>query len=352
MKRLLQLFHPATLRFVPIVSSEIMRRLFIAFTLLFFLVVLGTIGYHLIMGWAFLDALYMTVITIATVGFHELSPLSDVARIFTMILIFGGLAIGGYAIGTIAAFLTEGQLINVLRGSRMAWEITSLKNHVIVCGYGKIGHEVCRRLHAIGETFIVIEKVAEKIDEAVGLGYLAVVGDASEDDILLKVGVQHARALISAISDDTANVYLVLTARSLNDKIHIVARGTDDVTQKKLLRAGANRVVSPYEIGARRMAAYVVKPEIVDFLDAFAPGESLGLHLESITLSKKSRLIGKELKETNIRELTGGALVVGMCKQAGKMDINPPGDTILEENNILLVIGNDDQLELLGKLAE
>ena len=217
--------------------------------------------------------------------------------------------------------------------------------------YGKIGTEVCDRLADLEQPFIVIDQDEARIDEAIGKDYLAAVGDASDDDVLLRVGVQKAGSLVSAITDDSANVYLVLTARTLNEKLHIIARGTDEISRKKLERVGANRVVSPYEIGARRMAAYVVKPEIVDFLDAFAPGKSYGLQLEHIVLSPSSTLVGKKLKESNIRELTQGALVVGMCKERDKMDINPPGDTMLEKENILLAIGSNEQLKALQELA-
>ena len=342
-------FHLAQFKskFHPNFSIDILKRFFIAFFMLLLLIAIGTMGYRIIMGWPPLDSLYMTVITIATVGFHEVGELSPAGRIFTIILIFGGLGIGGYALGTIASFITEGQLLNILKGSRMAWEITNLKNHTIVCGYGKIGKEVCERLAAVGEQFIVIDTEADKIDEAIGHDYLAAIGDASDDEVLLKVGVKSAKSLISAISDDSANVYLVLTARTLNEKLQIIARGTDEVSRKKLQRVGANKVVSPYEIGARRMAAYVLKPEIVDFLEAFTPGGSYGLQLERVILSKNSAFVGKKLKDSNIRELTNGALVVGISKDSETMDINPSGDTILEAGNVLLAIGNNNQLKAL-----
>ncbi|MBN1464709.1 potassium channel protein [candidate division KSB1 bacterium] len=349
----IRMLTPSVIQYGPKVSGDVLRGLLISIVLLFILVLVGTTGYGFILDTNFLESLYMTVITISTVGFQEIEALQDSVpgKVFTIFLIFSGLAIGGYAIGTIAAFLTEGQLLNILKGSRMAREITNLENHTIVCGYGKIGTEVCDQLAVLHHPFVVIEKDVARIDEAVGKDYLAAAGDASDDELLLRVGVRKAKSLVSAISDDSANVYLVLTARTLNEKLYIIARGTDEMSRKKLKRVGANRVVSPYEIGARRMAAYVVKPAIVDFLDAFTPGTSYGLQLEHIVLSKSSRLIGKKLKESNIRELTQGALVVGMCKENDKMNINPPGETVLEESNILLAIGSDEQLKALQDLA-
>ncbi len=337
----------------PQLSRDVVRGLVTAVVMLFILVIIGTAGYRHILGTDYLESLYMTVITISTVGFREGAGMgaSDTAKIFTIFLIFSGLAIGGYAIGNIAAFITEGHLLKILKDTRMAREITSLQDHTIVCGYGKIGTEVCARLEDLGEPFIVVEQDMSKIDEAIGRDYLVALGDASDDEILLKVGIKKARALVSAITDDSANVYLVLTARTLNDNLYIVARGTDDISRKKLERVGANQVVSPYEIGARRMAAYIVKPEIVDFLDAFSPGEKYDLQLEHIVLGKSSKLVGKKLQDSNIRKLTGGALVVGMCKNDEKMDINPSGETLLEAGNILLAIGSSDQLKALVDLA-
>lgn len=331
--------------------AQILRRLFGAVFALLLLIVIGTVGYRIMMHWSLLDSIYMTVITIATVGFKEVAPLTKSAQVFTIFLIFGGLAVGGYAVGNVAAFFTEGQMLKILKGGRMAWEITNLKNHTIVCGYGKIGKEVCAQLTAADLPFIVIDKNADKIDEAVGRDFLAVIGDAAEDEVLLRVGIKNARALVSAITDDSANVYLVLTARTLNEHLHIVARGTDEVSRKKLERVGANRVVSPYEIGARRMAAYVIKPDVVDFLDAFAPGGPFDLLVERITVSPGSRLDGKRLNESNIRVETGGAMVIGIGRPNERMEINPRGDSLMSGGCILLTMGTNTQLDALRRLA-
>ena len=331
--------------------GEILRRLFTAVSLLLLLIIIGAAGYQLLEKWSLLDSIYMTVITIATVGFKEVAPLSRPAQVFTIFLIFSGLAIGGYAVGNIAAFFTEGQLQKILKGGRMAWEITNLKDHTIVCGYGKIGKEVCAQLAAADLPFIVIDKNADKIDEAVGHDFLAVIGDAAEDEVLLRVGIKNARALVSAITDDSANVYLVLTARTLNEHLHIVARGTDEASRKKLERVGANRVVSPYEIGARRMAAYVIKPEMVDFLDAFSPGGPYDLLVERISVLPGSRLDGKRLNESNIRVETGGAMVIGIGRPNEPMEINPYGDSLMFGGCILLTMGTNTQLDALRRLA-
>ena len=329
-----------------------LRRLGYAATLVVFVIVVGTAGYVVLMDWPLLDAFYMTVITIATVGFREVNELSDGGRLFTVFLIFLGIGVGGYAVGNIAAFLVEGQIIDLLKGRKMEKEITSLKNHIIVCGYGKIGQEVCATLAAMNEPFIVIDSNVEKVSGALERGYLAAVGEATHDEILEKAGIKQARGLISAISDDSANVYLVLSARALNDKLRIIARGTDEMSRKKMLRAGADRVVSPYEIGARRMAALMARPEIVDFLEAFAPGSSLGLRLERVELMPTSKLVGKSLNRSYIKRDTNGAMILAIEKPGKPVIINPPGETVLEAHDIFLAIGNDEQIALLKELLK
>ena len=321
-----------------------------AFSILAVLLI-GTMGYILLEGWSSLDALYMTVITIATVGYGEVAALSVQGRIFTIFLIFLGIGVAGYAIGTIAAFLVEGHMIDLMRGRKMAKEITKLKDHIIICGYGKTGTEICRRMEEMNLDFIVIDLNPDKVEEAIERGYLAYVGEATDDDILEKCGIRNARGLISAITSDSANLYLVITARALNPALRIIAKGLDEGSRKKMIRAGADRVVSPFEIAAQRMTALMIRPDIVEFMEAFAPDRYFGLRLEKVQLSKKSRLSGKRLDESYIRRDTDGAMVLGIEKQGQPPMINPPGSTLLLENDTLIAIGNDDQLSRLQDLA-
>jgi len=333
-------------------SQDTIRRLFYAAFLILAVLITGIVGYRLIENLSYIDSLYMTVITIATVGFREVVDLSEPGKIFTMIMIFFGIGVGGFAIGNIAAFFVQGHLLDLLKGRQMVKAITGLTNHIIVCGYGKIGKEVCLQLALNNQDFIVIDKDDEKIDDALGLGYLAAVGEATDDDILLKSGIKQARGLISAISDDSANVYLVLTARALNPKLRIIARGIGDASRKKMKLAGADNVVSPFEIGARRMASLLIRPEIVDFVDSFSEAADYGLRLEKLTILKNSTLIGKRLDESYIKRDTKGALIVGIEKKGQGMIINPPGFTVLEEGDNLLSLGSDEQLNLLKKLVK
>ncbi len=332
--------------------QEYIRRFIYPACLILAVIVVGTMGYVLIQGWSVFDSLYMTVITIATVGFKEIGELSHAGKTFTIVLIFLGIGVGGYSIATIAAFLVEGHVLDIVKGRRMAKEITGLRNHIIVCGFGKIGREVCACLASANQDFIVVDTDHLKIEEALGLGYLAAVGEATDDEILQKCGIQHARGLISAVSDDSANVFLVLTARALNDKLRIIARGVGEASAKKMRRAGADRVVSPYEIGARRMSALMLQPDIVDFLEAFSPGTTFGLRLEKVELHPSSALAGKRLSESYIKRDTNGAMVLAVEKQGQPVVVNPPGDTVLSGNDVLLVIGNDMQIALLQKMAK
>jgi voltage-gated potassium channel len=317
-------------------QETIKRFLSAAFSILAVLLI-GTMGYVLLEGWSSLDALYMTVITIATVGYGEVAALSLQGRIFTIFLIFLGIGVAGYAIGTIAAFLVEGHMIDLLKGRKMAKEITKLKDHIIICGYGK--------------DFIVIDLNPDRVEEAIERGYLAYVGEATDDDILEKCGIRNARGLISAITSDSANLYLVITARALKPALRIIAKGLDEGSRKKMIRAGADRVVSPFEIAAQRMTALMIRPDIVEFMEAFAPDRYFGLRLEKVQLSKRNRLSGKRLDESYIKRDTDGAMVLGIQKPGKPLTINPPGSTVLEENDTLIAIGNDDQLSRLRELA-
>jgi voltage-gated potassium channel len=331
--------------------SVLVKKFYFAALLIFFVLFIGTVGYKFIGGWSLFDAFYMTTITIATVGFGEVHNLDPTGRAFTILIIFLGIGVGGYAVATITAFLVEGTLLDIVKGRRMVRELTALKNHIIVCGYGKIGVEVCTCLASADKDFIVIDTDPIKIDAALSLGFIAAVGEATDDDILLKCGIRHAAGLISAISDDTANVYLVLTARALNDKMYIISRGVGDASHKKMLRAGANRVVSPYEIGARRMAALMLTPDIVDFVEAFSPANTYGLRLERIPLKDHSHLDGLKLEESFIKRDTHGAMVLGIQKPGQAMMINPPGSAILQSADVLFVIGTDEQISILKKMA-
>jgi len=328
-----------------------MQRIVIAVMLLCCVVIAGTVGYILIQKWNFLDSLYMTIITIGTVGFREVSTLNHTGRIFTIVLIIFGIGIGSYTLANIAAFIIEGHIQHLFRGRKMEKLISTLKDHIIVCGYGSTGVEIVDELARSKKKFVVIEADEEKVDELRKHGHLALKGDATDDEVLERAGVNRAQGLIASLSNDADNVYVVLTARGMNPKLRIVARAIDQLSCKKLLRAGADKVVSPYSIAGHRMARLMLNPGIVNFLELMTQSEELELKIEEIKLSKHSPLLNKQLKESNIKALTNGATVIGINKMGEKIIVNPPGETLLQDQDILFVLGNDLQIEKLKKLA-
>lgn len=330
-----------------------MKKIYRPLILALFVLICGTFGYMMLEDWSLLDSFYMTIITISTVGFHEVSQLGLKGRIFTIVLIFLGIGIGGYTISKLSAFLIEGQIQNLFKGKKMEKRISSLKGHLIVCGYGRTGYEIVSILNSIFPDFMIIERDEDRISEAQEKGHLVLQGDATDDEILEKAGVMKAFGLISALGNDADNVYVVLTARELNPKLRIIARGIDETSTRKLIRAGADKVVSPYTIAGRRMAYLATHPEVVEFLEIMNRTAEIELKLEQVPIVKKSMLDKKVLNESNIKSETDGAMVVGIKKvNDGKMVVNPPANTILEEGDILVALGNNAQIDKLNEMAK
>jgi voltage-gated potassium channel len=329
-----------------------MQRIIIAVILLCFVVIIGTIGYIAIQKWNLLDSLYMTIITIGTVGFHEVRELNYSGRIFTIGLIIFGIGIGSYALANLSAFIIEGHIQNIFRGRKMEKQISKIADHIIVCGYGNTGVETVDELVKSKKPFVVIENDDHKVEELKRDGFLVLHGDATDDEVLERAGVNRADGLIASLSNDADNVYVVLTAKGMNPKLRIVARAIDQLSCKKLIRAGADKVVSPYSIAGRRMARLLLNPGIVDFLEVMIQSEELELKIEEVKLHKNSRLENKLLKESNIKAETDGASVIGINKKGKKIIVNPPGNTVLEDEDILFILGNDSQIDKLKHLAK
>lgn len=329
-----------------------MQRIIIAVILLCCVVIIGTIGYSLIQKWNLFDSLYMTIITIGTVGFHEVRELSHVGRVFTIGLIIFGIGIGSYALANLSAFIIEGQIQNIFRGRKMEKQINQLKNHIIVCGYGNTGVETVDELIKAKKQFVVIEKDENKAEELKQHGHLVLEGDATDDEVLERAGVNQANGLIATLANDADNVYVVLTAKGMNPKLRIVARAIDQLSCKKLIRAGADKVVSPYSIAGRRMARLLLSPGIVDFLEVMIQSEELELKIEEVKLHENSKLVNKLLRESNIKAETDGATVIGINKKGKKIIVNPPGNMVLENEDILFILGNDFQIDRLKLMAE
>ncbi len=328
---------------------SIIRRLSWAIFLLLFILTMGTLGYILIEKWSPLDALYMTVITISTVGFREIAPLSPVGKVFTICLIIGGIGTVIYTLGIIVEFLAEGHLTGLMERRKMRKQIEELRNHYILCGYGRVGRQVAKEFLKARVPFVVIENNPDTILKCREEGLLCLEGDASDDQILKAADVERAKGLVAVVDNDADNVFVTLSARVLNPGIFIVARAELEESEEKLKKAGADRVISPTAIGGRRMAALLLKPLVCDYLDVVAHGEKIEYQLEELGVKENSPIANVTIRETGIREKTG-ALILAIKKASGEFNTNPSASTVIEAGDKLVVMGTKDQLETLQDL--
>ncbi|SFM50851.1 potassium channel family protein [Thermodesulforhabdus norvegica] len=326
------------------IPKSVKNRLIFATLATLSIILFGTIGYISLEGFTFLEALYMTVITLTTIGFSEVRPLDEAGRIFTIILIFVGMAFVLSQVAYIGEFLLDGQFVQLYRRRRVKRKLDEMHDHYIICGYGQMGKIVVDELVQRKVPVVVIE---QSEDEAVKLAeknipYL--IGDATEEEILIMAGVKRAKGLVAVVARDTDNVFIVLTARDLNRDLFICARAGTAGAEKRLLKAGANRVVSPYVSGARRIASNILRPTVTDFLELALSGEGMELSMEEITLVPGCRLIGKDLIESQIRS-TYNLIIVAIKRSSGVMIYNPSPKEVLQEGDILVAIGPRNNLE-------
>ncbi len=328
----------------------ITKRLLLVVFLILFLTFGGTIGYMVIEGWSFLESLYMTTISLTTVGFMEVHPLGPAGRVFTIILITLGVGLFFYAIGILAEAVVEGQIKGIVERRRMQKEINKLKDHYIVCGYGRLGRVICNELRFRNLPVVIIDNNDQAVKEAEDKGILYYMGDATLDESLLKVGISMAKGLITVLGTDAANVYITISARTLNKKMIIVARADDDNAERKLFQVGATKVISPYKIGAIRMALAVLKPTLTEFLDVASHTVGFDLDIEQVEIRPGSDLSGKALKEVNLRERTG-ATVIALKKKGREMSLQLNPNIPLESGDIIIVMGSKDAVNKVLEMA-
>jgi voltage-gated potassium channel len=326
------------------------RRLAYAFAVLGSILVVGTVGYMVIEGWDFADAVYMTVITVGTVGFSEVHTLSEGGRVFTMGLIIVGFGAIVFALGTIIDFMVEGHFSGLLEGRRMDKRIAGMNGHHVVAGLGRVGSTVAEEYAARGVSFVVIDLSDEALARARERGWAFLKGDASAEETLLASGIMRARSLVTALDTDADNLFVTLTARGMNPALFIVARSTVEAAEPKLRRAGADRVITPTEIGGRRMAAMVLQPVVSEYLDVVTRGEALQFKLEEILLGESDPYTGRSIGDSRIRAETG-AYILAVHRAGGTVNTNPSPDLVLESGDRLVAIGTEEQLALLAGKA-
>lgn len=329
---------------------EQLKRLFIPLSIVAGIILAGTLGYMLIEGWSWFDSLYMTVITLATIGYSEVQPLSIRGRAFTIVLVVVGVGVFTVLIANIVSAVVESGITAALGRRRLYKDISQLKDHVILCGAGRVGLRVVDELAKRDVDFVVIERDEHVAEQLLKQGKLVLIGDATDEKVLEGAQVSTARTLITAASSDAENVYITLTARGLNPNIYIVARANDQAAERQLKRAGVNKVVSPVLIGSHRMAQAALSPAVADFLESTMATEELDLNFEQVHIAENSRLDGVKLKESGIRS-EHEVMIVAITPREGKMIFNPNGDQLLQAGDLLIAIGRRSGLAKLAEIA-
>ncbi len=307
----------------------------------------GTYGYYFVEKMPLFEAFYMTMITISTVGYAEIVPLSHAGRALTIIIIILGITVGAYTIGMLVKAFIEGELLKMFGRIKVQKQISELKDHFIVCGFGRIGRIISNELAADDIDFVVIEQDSAIIEKIESKNYLFLEMDATSEEALLKAGIMEANGIVTALASDADNVFITLTAKGLQPDIYILARASHENNEDKLSRAGASRVVSPHLIGGKRMAQVLKRPTVVDFIDIATMGSSLGLMMEEATVGEGSGLTGKNLVDSNLRK-NFGVIIVAIKKMAGNMIFNPMPSETLEAGDVIVVIGKKEDLKRMN----
>jgi voltage-gated potassium channel len=314
------------------------------------LMIVGTAGFHFIEGWSWFDGLYMVVTTISTIGYGEIHPLSHAGRVFNLGVIVCGVALVMLAIGSLTQALLEFEFGEFFGRRKMQREITNLHDHYIICGAGRVGRSVARELERKRAPFVILDTNTQKL-ETYAAGWLSTIGDATSESTLREVGIDRARGLVAAATTDATNIYIVLTARSLNAKLKIIARASEDAAQKHLMTAGATSVISPYDFAGHRIAQSFLRPNVLSFLDVATSAQGhLDLEIEELPVAAHSALDGQTLGTSGIRQQTG-VIVLGIQPPSGSMKFNPAPEDRLHADDLLIVMGEPAALRKLREMA-
>jgi voltage-gated potassium channel len=322
------------------------RRVRIGVAAVVLVVVAGTSGY-LALGYSLLDAVYQTVITITTVGFGTAHPLDATGKVFTIALILVGVGTSLYAFSAVLEVLIEGHMRDLMRRRSMERNIDRMSDHVVVCGWGRVGREVARFLDAAGRQVVVVDKDVARMSE---VPYPSVTGDVTEDATLVAAGVERAATLVAALDTDADNLFVTVACRSMRPDMQIIARARNESSGPKLLRAGANRVVNPQQLGGDRMASFVTQPHVVDFVDVVMHDGTLEFRLEEMPVAATSPLTGNTLRAVRLHDTTG-ALILAIRRPDGSFSTNPSADITVEAGDVLIGVGTAAQLDALARFA-
>ena len=335
------------------IRTHIPRRLMVTLGVAVGLLGIGTLGYRWIEGehWSYFDGFYMTAITLTTIGYGETHPLTDRGRVFTVLLAYSGIFTLAYFASELVRAVVTGELKRTIGRQWVDDQLANLSGHTIVCGYGRMGRIVCDELERQQKRFVILDTDPDLLKELPFKFGLSIHGDAASDDMLRKAGVERARALITVVGSDSANLYITLTARLLSKDLLIVARAEEEEAEAKLRKVGANKVISPYLAGAHRAVQAVFRPTVLHFMEMAARPEFLDLMIEEVRISPNSPLVGKTLKESRLH-LELGIMVVGIQKPDGELLYTPSGDVVIEAGSVILGLGQKRQLDQLEKLAK
>ena len=324
-------------------------KIYLALFLVLVVLVFGVMGYRFISDYSWIDAFYMTIITVTTVGFSEVRPMEAEGKIFTIILILSSVVIVGFAISVITEYILSRNSLELLKRKKVKNSIENLTNHVIICGYGRNGMQAAERLTAYKKPFVVIERNKELL-EKYGDGVLFVEGDANDDDVLLSAGINKAQYLIAALPDDAANLFVVLSARQLNRDLFIISRASLINSQKKLLLAGANKVIMPDKIGGDHMASLVVMPDLITFMDKLSMEGDHTINLEEVAIEDFADQVDcNSLRDLDLRKKTG-CTIIGYIAPNGEYIINPEADLQLQPKSKVIVLGRPEQIRKLNEM--
>ncbi len=325
-------------------------RLRIALILIAGVVLIGATGFHYIEGWPWFDGLYMTLITMTTVGYGETHPLSQAGKVFNIFLILTAVMVGGFLLSAATQAMLQFELGNFLGRRRMQRELSKLKDHYVICGAGRVGRTVATELGLRGAPFVVVEKSPERAQWAIERNLPVVIGNAHSEADLSLARIQDAKGLVAAVTSDADNLYIVLTARGMNPNLKIIARASEEEATPKLMKAGATEVVSPYHFVGRRIAHILVQPHVIDFIEAAFGSLRLDVQIEEVRIPETSVLAGKSIAATDIRQKSG-ALVLALKRPDGTLSFNPTPDTVISAGDCLIAVGSADHLKKLEHLA-